>query len=237
MVDKVLEGQSLKILVVEDDEGLSHLIRKKLNREGFRTYPAYHGSEAVKTVQLSPPHLILLDYRLPDMNGHQIVKKLKEMGFSIPFIVMTSNNDGRMAVEMMKLGAMDYLMKEGNYLDLMVEVIHRTITKLESEKLLKQAEYRLKASEKKYRLLFERDVAGNYHTSSDGLIIDCNAAFARIFGYDHHTELIGKPMTTLYLDSLDQDLFLRDLRKDGVLHGYEMRMRHRNGNPVWVLQG
>ncbi|MGR3292380.1 MAG: response regulator, partial [Candidatus Scalindua sp.] len=116
-------NKACTVLVVEDDEGLSHLIAKNLKRTGFDVAVAYDGALAIDWVVNNQTELMLLDYKLPDMSALQVVETLKERKIEIPFIVMTGHGDEKLAVEMMKTGAKDYIVKEGGFLELLPSVV------------------------------------------------------------------------------------------------------------------
>ncbi|MGH9459311.1 MAG: EAL domain-containing protein [Thermoanaerobaculia bacterium] len=94
----------------------------------------------------------------------------------------------------------------------------------------------LQASEKRYRLLFERNLAGVYRNTLDGRVLDCNDACARILGYASREELIGSEAATVYFDTRDRDLLIRDLKQRRTVTNREVCFRRRDGKPVWVLE-
>ena len=96
------------ILVVDDDVGLSRLMGKALGREGFATVTANSGQGALSWLATNTADLMLLDLKLPDIKGKDIVNRLAETGRSVPFVIITGQGDERIAVEMMKSGARDY---------------------------------------------------------------------------------------------------------------------------------
>ena len=99
-----------------------------------------------------------------------------------------------------------------------------------------QSERRLRESEASYRLLFERNLAGVYRTTTDGRILDCNDAFARMFGYGSPQELLKEHASSLYFDSSEREQMLEQLRLQRSVTNQEMRLRRRDGSPVWVLE-
>lgn len=99
----------------------------------------------------------------------------------------------------------------------------------------KRAEEALRESEQRYRTLFERNLAGVYRSTVDGRLLDCNEAFARIFGYTRE-EMLAHPTHELYFQPADRKQFLAELFKYGSLSNSEFRMRRRDASPVWILE-
>ncbi len=94
----------------------------------------------------------------------------------------------------------------------------------------------LRASERRYRLLFERNLAGVYRNTLDGRVLDCNEACARIFGYDSREELIGQDATVVYFDARERETLVQDLKARRSAVNREVCFRRRDGQPVWVLE-
>lgn len=99
----------------------------------------------------------------------------------------------------------------------------------------KLADASLRASEERYRDLFENNLAAIYRTSLDGRFLDFNSAFARVFGYSRE-EMRTKNAGELYFSPDDRRAALEHLSRSGVLEGYECRLRRRDGSPVWVIE-
>lgn len=93
----------------------------------------------------------------------------------------------------------------------------------------------LESAEQRYRLLFERSLAGVMRTTLDGSILDCNHTCARIFGYASRDELKASPMSDRYFDPEDRNAFIARLRKEKSLTNYEHCLRRKDGSPVWLL--
>ncbi|MCU0290298.1 MAG: response regulator, partial [Acidobacteria bacterium] len=131
------------ILVVEDDEGLRHLIQNRLERNNFKVTEATTGKNAVTRALEDPNLLMLLDFKLTDMTGGEVIDELKTKGYLVPFVIMTGNGDEKIAVEMMKLGARDYLVKDKGFLDVLPQVMDQVIGQLMTEKKLAEMEKKL----------------------------------------------------------------------------------------------
>ncbi|MHB8910299.1 MAG: response regulator [Syntrophales bacterium] len=176
-----------RILVVEDDEGLNHLAQKALRRAGYETDGVMTGAEAIERLMADPHMTLLLDERLPDMHGTQIIHTLIERNRHVPFVAMTGYGNEKIAVEMMKLGARDYLIKGFDLTDLLPEVFHRVFHDLETEKHLAVAAQDLREREEKYTRLFN---CGNdaifVHPVRNGIpgkFIDVNDVACARLGY------------------------------------------------------
>ena len=102
-------------------------------------------------------------------------------------------------------------------------------------RLLKRHEEALVASERRYRLLFERNLAGLYRSTLDGRIIECNSALARILGYPSRDDVLALNTHELYLDPEDREVTLAALIQQKFLVNYEICLRRKDGSPVWVL--
>jgi PAS domain S-box-containing protein len=100
----------------------------------------------------------------------------------------------------------------------------------------KRAEETLQESEERYRLLFERNLAGVYSVTVDGCLLDCNDACARIFGYESASEMLEHRAGDLYFDSTAHDEFLGSLKEHGSLTNFEHCLRRKDGTALWVLE-
>ena len=173
---------SYKLLVVEDDEILCDLIEKNLKRLGYQIEKVFTGSEAITRLTDKQNVLLLLDYQLPDMTGKQLIESLSQKQNQVPFIIMTGQSDVKLAVEMMKHNARDYLIKDVNFIDLLPTAIRQVLDQLEIEKRLTETEESLKESEEKFRGIFEKSPIGIAVYDSDGNLVDANKACLMIYG-------------------------------------------------------
>jgi diguanylate cyclase (GGDEF)-like protein len=143
-----------KIIVVDDDQALSRLVQKELQRLGYKTAVAANGAQAIEWVANNPVKLLLVDYRLPDMTGDKVIKTMTQRGYSFPFIVVTGQGDEETAVEMMKLGARDYLVKDSTFIDRLPQAIERTLEQFAIEQKLAEAEEDVKRYSRRVQALY-----------------------------------------------------------------------------------
>lgn len=122
----------IRILYVEDDDGLASLLQRRLKRKGFEIEIVSSGEKALERLEDKKYDVILLDYTLPGMNGIEVLKKIAPVKGEPVVIMLTVGGDEYLAVEAIKNGAEDYLTKDisQTYLDLLPHVIKAAVTKL-----------------------------------------------------------------------------------------------------------
>ena len=98
-----------------------------------------------------------------------------------------------------------------------------------------RAEAGLVCSERRYRLLFEENVAGVAISNLEGKILDCNGAWARILGYDSVEEIRGRQTAEFYFHPQDREPLVAELGREGLFLSREMSLLRKDGTPVWVL--
>jgi len=125
-----------KILIIDDDRDMRTLLTKYLEKNNYQVIEATSGKSALEALELSEPNLILCDFRLGDMDGTTLLSKIKEKHEHVPIIFITGYGDIKIAVEVMRMGAFDYVTKP-----LLPEEILLTI-----KKALAKSEARMSAS-------------------------------------------------------------------------------------------
>ncbi len=100
-----------RILVVDDEERFRNTMSKLLTVEGYEVSIAGTGPEALEMLRQNLHDLVILDVRMPEMNGVQVLSEIKKIDVSLEVIIMTGYTSVDTAKEIMKLGAYDYLLK------------------------------------------------------------------------------------------------------------------------------
>jgi signal transduction histidine kinase len=200
------EAAPATILVVDDDRGLLRLVERALQREGFNTAAATSGKEAIAWLEQNTAALMLLDLKLQDIEGRELIGALADAGRVVPFIVITGQGDERVAVEMMKRGALDYLVKDVQFVEFVPTVVRRALEKLETARQLTATRAALEESQKQILSISERE--------------------QRRFGAELHDGL-GQQLTAIELQcqSLKEDLPANrlDLQKQVAQIGQHLR--------------
>ncbi len=99
------------ILVIDDDTDICMLLNRYLSKNGFNVTTAHTGKAALESIVNHTPDIVLCDFRLDDMNGGELLERIKQLHANIPVIIMTGYSDVRTAVNIMKSGAFDYVTK------------------------------------------------------------------------------------------------------------------------------
>jgi len=108
MMDNRLKDR--QILVVDDEERMVRFIRLNLEHDGFRVAEAYNGTQAIDQVRSSLPDLVLLDVMMPDIDGFEVLRVVREVS-SVPVIMLTAKGEEDDRVRGLELGADDYITK------------------------------------------------------------------------------------------------------------------------------
>jgi two-component system KDP operon response regulator KdpE len=99
-----------KILAVDDEQRMVRFIQLNLEQDGFQVITAYNGKEALDQVRTQLPDLILLDIMMPDINGFEVLQKIREVN-TVPVIMLTAKGEEDDRIQGLELGADDYITK------------------------------------------------------------------------------------------------------------------------------
>jgi DNA-binding response OmpR family regulator len=110
------------ILVVDDEPAIVQVIQERLEREGFGVYTAANGEGALASVAHAAPDLLILDLMLPDIDGFEVLRRLRQGGDETPVIVLTARDDDVDIIVGLELGADDYVVKPFNPRELAARV-------------------------------------------------------------------------------------------------------------------
>jgi two-component system KDP operon response regulator KdpE len=188
-----------QILVVDDEERMVRFIRLNLEHDGFRVLEANNGTQAINKVRSSLPDLVLLDVMMPDIDGFEVLKIIREVS-TIPVIMLTAKGEEDDRVKGLELGADDYITKPFSPRELVSRVravLRRTETATSQAHGLIEIDERLKidfdrrevwlAGElvklrpTEYRLL--------YHlVQNAGWVMTHDQILAKVWGYEYRDE-------------------------------------------------
>ena len=124
-----MNAKIVHILYMEDDQGLARLLQKRLEREGYTVEIAHNGEEGIAMLGKAAYDVLLVDYNMPVVGGLEVIRALSSRGALPPTIMITGLGNESVAVEALKLGASDYIVKDidQGYLELLPIVIEQVI--------------------------------------------------------------------------------------------------------------
>ncbi len=132
------------ILVVEDDEGVAQLERRRLERAGYQVVTARTTVEALQRLQQGPVSLMLLDYHLPgEIDGLRFHERLRQLGHDLPVILVTGRSDEGTAIRALRAGVRDFVTKSAEYIEYLPEAVSRVLSQVRTEQQLAESEARL----------------------------------------------------------------------------------------------
>jgi DNA-binding NtrC family response regulator len=144
-----------KILIADDEPNMIWALKRALTKEGYEVLSVENGEEAVKTFEEQEPDLVILDLKMPKMDGMEALKAIKEINPKVPVMMITAHGTTKVAVEAMKIGALDYILKPFD-----IEELRMTIRKaLEYKTLNDEVRYlRGKLKEESNQIIYKSKV-------------------------------------------------------------------------------
>lgn len=100
-----------RILVVDDEREIVDILREYLSRKGYAVSAAYDGPEAIQKLKEERPHVVLLDIKMPTMNGLEVLRHMRELDQEVGVIMITGVLDEETGRAALNLGAFDYITK------------------------------------------------------------------------------------------------------------------------------
>ena len=212
------DKKTVRILYMEDDPGLARILQKAMQRLGYGVDIAVNGEVGLAMVDENSYDIVMVDYNMPLCGGIDVLRILSSREKYPPVIMVTGNGNEKIAVDALKLGATDYIVKDVDmgYLELLPLVVEQVIQKqqLLTERAQMLAE--VEESEARYRKLVE--------LSPDGIVICArgrfefiNPAAAKLLGAPGSDELLGMAMIDFVHPDF-REIFkaqLRQLEEDG----------------------
>lgn len=149
----------MKILIADDEKNMRWILGKNLREENFDVVEACDGEEAYHLFLDEEPDLVILDYRMPKIDGMEVLRRIKTLNSKLPVIMITAHGSTDAAVEAMKLGAVDYVSKPFDINDLKLSIFKA----LNIDQLNKEIDY-LKETAKQ---IFNGKIIGNSKKMQD----------------------------------------------------------------------
>ncbi len=225
MLESSAINSPLRILHLEDNPADALLVRDQLAHDELVAEVCHvsRREEFIQALAAHPWDLVLADYRLPDFTGLNALKLVREKFPFLPFILMSGTIGEQAAIESLKAGATDYILKQNR--DRLPAAVRRAVAEAAERMRLEAAEEDLRLSEKQYRLLFQGNPHPMWVFDLETLaILEINEAATQHYGYSRE-EFLGMTLTDLRAPETDrpsavdvkaQGLVWRHRRKDGT---------------------
>lgn len=225
---------SIRVLIIDDSEDDCLLLVRQLKKGGFRpTYERVDIAEAmIDALDNHPWDLILCDYSMPGFSAFSALEIYNQNGFDMPFIIVSGTIADEVAVDAMKAGAHDYIMK--NNMARLNPAIERELREARNRRERKRADQELKRSEEKYRTLFEESRDAIYMSDQQGDLIDFNQSTLDLFGHSRG-EMFGLSTETVFVDAHEYNRFQKALEKKGSVRDFEAKLRKKDGTEMYCL--
>ena len=169
--------EKLKLVIIEDDDAHFQLITRSV----LKAYPDasiiyfQEAAGCLERLEEINPDIVIADYLLPGMSGLEFLKSLSREKMSIPVIIITGQGDENIAIQAMKLGAWDYLVKSGEFFSLIPSVIDKVVRE-------RKIQASLQDSQRRFREIFSQSPIGIAVYDQNGLLAEANKSCLDIFG-------------------------------------------------------
>lgn len=207
------------VLVADDDEGVLYLLTDCLRREGYNVVDFDSGASALEWLTHQRADLLVLDLKLGDLPAPSLIEQLRQRGRDFPFIVVTGHGDERSAVDVMKQGALDYVMKGTGMLDLLPGIVRRAFGIVERDRKLAETNAIVRQREERLQKIIQTAFDGFVRLDANRRLLDANQAFCEMTGYSRE-ELLNHATSFLESGLLPGDSGERiaELKDTGVTH-------------------
>lgn len=183
---------TISVLIVEDNPDHLTLMEKALRSDliGVEFSEAGSAAECLQVLEAVEPDVLIIDYRLPDTDGLTLLQQIRSDYPDLPILMVIGMGSEKVAVEALKSGATDYLIKSENYLQTLPAAVRHVLDH-------SRTKIRLEETEIYYKDLVENITDGIYLLDEGGKIRMVNAAAAQILGYERR-QLIGRHFSSLF---------------------------------------
>ena len=219
---------SSRILVASRDELGAATLCEQLERLGYEVVAQAATPEAaVEEVESAELDLVLMEIRLQGENDGLEAGRVISNVHRLPVVYITAAADDDTLAEIRDSLPFGVLVRPLDLPDLK--------SAIELALVRHRMDTQLRRREERYRFLFERNLAGVFRQDLDGRILQCNRAFAEIFGYDEPEEMAGLQGDEIFPTPESRETFVEHVQEEGAVINHELLLRKRSGNPVWIL--
>ena len=193
--------EQLRLLVIDDDEVDQMAIRRSVGKTNLNAtiVTAFSAGEGIKLLAAEKFDCILVDFRLPDMDGLEVMERISHMGISTPVLIVTSHGDERIAAQAIRIGAADYLPKSLLSPEGISHSVRNAIRLKQAEIQKLQTEERLRTSQSQLEFLVSNTPTAFWNTDSSGNFMYANGLGFEIIGIKP-AAILGKSLYEVFKD-------------------------------------
>ncbi len=219
----------LRLLLIDDNPDDRMLVIRGLRRElpNLEVESITEGKGFARALEAGDFDLVITDYELHWTNGLAILRAVKGRWPDCPVIMFTGTGSEEIAVEAMKAGLDDYVIKSHKHFVRLPAAVRSVLAQAQQRQAAKEAEAR-------YRNLFNSVPMGLYRISPQGEILDANPTLMDMLGYLDRESLMGVIAADLYMDTEEYQQWLALMERKGVVRNFEVQLRRRDGTVIWV---
>jgi two-component system sensor histidine kinase/response regulator len=222
-------NETRRVLLVEDSADDAELVVRALRRDGCElTYERVDTPEAMRAALVNGSwDLVIADYSMPRFNGLAALKMLRETGLDLPFILVSGTVGEEVAVEAMKCGADDYILKSN---------LARLPLAFKRELRDHKVRAERNRAEARYHSLADRVPVGLFRVSPERKILEANPALIEMLGFSDAESLKQADVADLWLRPEEMARFRAVVASQGVVQNFEMEIRRPDGSILWCEQ-
>jgi len=219
----------LNILIVDDNPDDRALVRREITREfphcQFRQ--VINARELSQAIGASRWDLVVTDYQLRWTDGLTIVLAVKGRWPECPVIMFTGSGNEEIAVQAMKAGLDDYVLKSPKHYVRLASAVHMALERTKQRKTLHEAERR-------YQNLFDDVPVGLFRFGRDGTIVDANPALMEMLGYPDRESLSAVKALNFFANAEERHRLLNALKLSGIIRLFDAQFYRRDGKIIWA---
>lgn len=228
------------ILIVDDEIANLKLLAELLTQQGYQVRPTESPQLAIDSAFSQPPSLILLDVKMPIIDGFEVCRRLKQDARTrdIPVIFISALQSTDDKVRGFEAGGVDFITKPIQEDEVLARVrthmeLRHMRNNLEQLVLMRSAE--LGKSEAKYRGLVDNAVVGVFASTLDGRFTFVNDAMVRLYDFDTPEQMIAEGSLSRWKDLSKRELLMADLNTQGVVTNREAETVTHKGRHIHII--
>lgn len=219
----------MNFLIVDDNPDDRALVRRELTRD----FPQGQFREATNARELSEaltggaPELVVTDYQLRWTDGITVLLGVKRRHPNCPVIMFTGSGNEEIAVQAMKAGLDDYVLKSPKHYARLASAATMALDRARHRAALAEAEGR-------YQSLFDDVPVGLFRVARDGTVVDANRALVEMLGYPDRDSLLAGRVMQFFADSRERRTLLGTLIASGMVRFFQAQFKRRDGRIIWA---